>query len=100
MGEWFDTGLKMKDGKTARCVFAFNKNQADEFMRKGWHGVGESRGLLGLLDNPIGKIKDILKKKLPVINEDDLRALLEAEINGNTRKGVVKLLTDEIACYE
>ncbi len=36
MGIWFDTGLKMNDGKTKRTVYAGSVAQKEEFLKKGW----------------------------------------------------------------
>ncbi len=41
MSGWFDTGLKMADGKTKRTVYASDKIQAREFRKKGWKPVAK-----------------------------------------------------------
>ena len=39
MSGWFDTGLKMADGKTKRTVYATDEIHAGEFRKKGWKAV-------------------------------------------------------------
>ncbi|MEE9615273.1 MAG: hypothetical protein V3W31_10065 [Thermodesulfobacteriota bacterium] len=45
---WFDTGMRMTDGKTPRTVKAVDEDQAEEFKSKGWKpvkkAVSRSRG--------------------------------------------------------
>jgi hypothetical protein len=36
MERWFDTGLKMQDGKTTISVRAESESRAEEYLKKGW----------------------------------------------------------------
>lgn len=43
MGEWFDTGLLMNDGKSVRTVYADSEVAREEFLKKGWKVVEKKK---------------------------------------------------------
>ncbi len=43
MERWFDTGLKMQDGRTTISVRAESEARAEEYRKKGWKPLSLAR---------------------------------------------------------